>query len=40
MRASGRMAEEANAYGKAVGYADVGPVSGKVERLVLPPVIN
>lgn len=34
MRVSGRMAEEAKACGKAVGYADVGPVSWKVERLV------
>jgi hypothetical protein len=34
MRASGGMAEEANAHGKAVGYADVGPVSGMVARLV------
>jgi hypothetical protein len=28
------MAEEANAPGKAGGYADVGPASWKVERLV------
>jgi hypothetical protein len=34
MRVPGGMAEEANAYGKAVGYADVGPVSWKVARLV------
>src|SRR5215210_2150703 len=34
MRVPGGMAEEANAHGKAVGYADVGPVSWKVERLV------
>lgn len=30
MRARGRMAEEANALGKAEGYADVGPAIGMV----------
>ena len=34
MRVLGGMAEEANAHGKAVGYADVGPVRWKVARLV------
>ncbi len=34
MRARGGMAEEANALGKAEGYADVGPVIGMVGLLV------
>ena len=34
MRPRGGMAEEANALGKAEGYADVGPVIGKVALLV------
>lgn len=34
MRSRGRMAQEAKAFGKAEGYADVGPVIGKVALLV------